>query len=96
MAAFKCISNYNAALHFCPVMSFWCCFTGVSNHFHIWARAGCLPAFCELNRAAHHQVTLSGEVILAITIKVPTQATYLSLNKQTRAMTSTKAKGSFR
>ena len=84
VAILECFSNYNAAHLLCPVKSIGSCSTRVSICFHIQALAWHFPAVCKFYRIAHYQLTLSGEVVLSITIKISTQATYLSLYSQTK------------
>lgn len=86
MAVFESFSRYNAAHHFCPVMAIWSCSTWVNINFHIWAAARHFPAITKFYRIAHYQLALGGEVTLSITIKISTQATYLSLCSQTKGV----------
>lgn len=80
VALFEYCLFYNITLFFCPGLSGRC--TGVKIRSHIWVFAGCFPAVCKFKRIAHYQLTLGGEVILCIAIKISTLAAHFTLYKQ--------------
>lgn len=82
VAFFECFFHNNAAHLFCPVVAIWFHHTRVGAVFHIWAVAGHFPAIGKFYGIAHWKLTLSGEVILSITIKISTQATNIPLHSQ--------------
>lgn len=48
VAVFECLPCYDAAHHFCPLMSHGCSYTRIHNLFLIWASALNFPAVCKL------------------------------------------------
>lgn len=72
----------NAALLLCPGAAMWVQAAGVWVVAHIWASGSFLPAIPKVQLAGHHHVIPSGEVIFGLVIKVPTQTTYIALQKE--------------
>lgn len=87
VAVCKCCAGDDAALFFCPGSSVRVCSARILAPFGIWTRWRHFPAVSKLYHISYHRLTPSGKVIDAISIKVSTQATNLTLHKDVDKIT---------